>query len=259
MPASVQASGQDFTLLSQTHQQVVGQLALLRQFLWHHCMSLDINVRTQWISLASSKPRCDVVLSFGLVMFPKSVQLDFMYPEVRLDSSSLSILGALHLAFHYVPLLLHDRDGFGQHLLQVSRFRERSVGQDHSHRPQHGMWSQLQDISDLVSRQVQNPHKMGTSCRLASSTRHQKDPMPFEDKLLVAMFSLSISMAPSFSRYFWTLIPWSQDLHLLLRQEGVDALPIFSCWWGEQWSAGPLQPSFWFMALAAVAVRAPKT
>lgn len=76
MPASVQASGQDFTLLSQTHQQVVGQLALLRQFLWHHCMSLDINVRTQWISLASSKPGCDVVLSFGLVVFPKSVQLD---------------------------------------------------------------------------------------------------------------------------------------------------------------------------------------
>jgi hypothetical protein len=143
MPASVQASGQDFTLLSQTHQQVVGQLALLRpSAMASHGMSLDINVRTQWISLeslASSKPRCDVVLSFGLVMFPKSVQLDFMYPEVRLDSSSLSILGALHLAFHYVPLLLHDRDGFGQHLLQVSRFRERSVGQDHSHRPQHGM------------------------------------------------------------------------------------------------------------------------
>ena len=32
MPASVQASGQDFTLLSQTHQQVVGQLALLRPY-----------------------------------------------------------------------------------------------------------------------------------------------------------------------------------------------------------------------------------
>ena len=53
------------------------------------------------------------------------------------------------LGIYIVTILFHLWDGFLQHLLQVTCFRQRPVGQHHSYCSQHGMGSQLQDVTDL--------------------------------------------------------------------------------------------------------------
>ena len=117
-------------------------------------------------------------------MFPNSVRLDFTYPEVR-----LVYLSWAHCTWRSTPpprqRWLWSASSAGLALPQEIRWPRPLAP--------HAAWHVKSAARYLEPRQVQNLGKQ----RLGT----KKDPTPFEDKLLVAMFLLSISMAPAFSRF----------------------------------------------------------